>query len=244
MARTIIYLGLEKCDIVYHLGMSLGAKYKVLICDNSLSGDLFSSINKSADAFCSLAGVDYVKEVSPIGIDEYDYVLVYAGERMEKEYLSYSGALFLLMPQCSWQGLSAIRDLHFPYNDLKHILIIREYFTSGITSKSISVLLDTPPDMIDGRIAVSAEDQEAYLSLSHNGQLSPRRLSQDAREALIYILSTLEGIDRRSALLMLSRSWKKLKRRKKQEERQKRASAKKSREEKTNGHHNQKYGRH
>lgn len=114
-----------------------------------------------------------------------------------------------------------------PLDAIKHVIIIRDHFSRSLTAKSIGTLLDIPPSEIDGFI--SLEDYGAYLSLTHSGRQNPKCLSADIREALVYILATLEETDRKTANLMLNHSWDILKKRLKKAEKQKKQQTKTAR---------------
>ena len=228
MAKKVIYYGLERCDYIYHLASSLGSMHHVLVCDNSFAGDLFTSVSKENSEVYSWLGMDFARNISVNqDLDNYDYVVIYAGERMEKEYLSYENAFFLFMPQCSWQGLQSLKEAKMPLDAIKHVIIIRDHFSRSLTAKSIGTLLDIPPSEIVGFI--SLEDYGAYLSLTHSGRQNPKCLSADIREALVYILATLEETDRKTANLMLNHSWDILKKRLKKAEKQKKQQTKTAR---------------
>lgn len=236
--KKVVYLGLEKCDFVYHMASSLSAIHRVLVCDNSFSGDLFSTVNREEGEFCSWLGIDFARNISAShGVDAYDYIMIYAGERMEDEYLSYEDVLFIIMPQCSHHGLQIIRDMRLPLEKIKHIVIMRDHFSKGMNAKTISTLLDLPPTDIAGSIGIATEDLGAYLSLTHSGRQNPKTLSPDMREALVYVLSVSEDTDRKTALLLLDRSWRTLKKRLYQEKKQEKQERKQSRKEKRHGDH-------
>lgn len=226
MAKKVVYIGLERCDFIFHLAMSLGSIHHVLVCDNSFKGDMFSSIpfdqSRNDDNIISWLDVDFARNISANqGVDDYDYILIYAGDRMEEEYSLYEDAIFLIMPQCSHQGLQSINDMCLPLQKLRHVIIMRDQYSKGMTAKAIGTLLDLPPEEIEGFIPHTLEDFGAYLSLTHTGRQNPKCLSSEMKEALVYILSVLEGTDRKTSLLMLKRSWgiltKRLRQKKKQE---------------------------
>ncbi len=243
MAKKVIYIGLERCDFIFHLAMSLGSIHHVLVCDNSFKGDMYSSIpfdqSENDDNIISWLDIDFARNISASqNVDDYDYILIYAGDRMEEEYISYEDAIFLIMPQCSHQGLQSIKDMCIPLDNVKHVVIMRDQYSKGMTAKTIGTLLNLRPEEIEGFIPHTLEDFGAYLSLTHTGRQNPKCLSSDMREALVYILTVLEDTDRKTSQLMLTRSWGILTKRLKQKKKQEKQESKAARKEKRNGNHN------
>lgn len=196
--KQITYVGLDRCDFVYHLANVLSLQGPVLVIDNSARHDLIDSV--SVDGTRQMRewrNVVYAADVDAVksNTDSYAFVLVYVGMTFGAEDLKDNDYL-LVMPDYLSHALSKIKD-GIPAELLSGegtMIILRDYCSKRLTQKSVAQLLGIHPKKIVGYVPLDKDDMGAYVSLSYNHYCNVKALSQDMTEALKYVSGVILGI--------------------------------------------------
>lgn len=205
MSRRIVYAGLERCDFIYHLITVLSQRGSVLAVDNSVVGDLFSSVCKEeGESVAEWNNITYVRnvDVEKTDTDYYEYVVVYAGNESQGEPLENS--FVLLMPDYTKGGISLISKYLSFVNPDQSIVIMRDFCTKKLSDKNIAALLGVNPKTIVGHISLSLQDVAAYIALTHNGHQNIKGISDNMMEALVYVVSKFFAMDDKKAAKLVS----------------------------------------
>lgn len=194
--EKITYVGLERCDFVYHLANILSLQGNVLVIDNSFSLDLIDAISTTGEReIREWRNVVYAHDVDleRTDISDYQYVIVYAGMAFESTDFE-DNTLTLIMPDYTKTSIMALSD-KMPSNISNPVYIMRDNCTKKFSIKSIAQLLNMSPKEITGWINLDANDMGAYVSLTHNHYSNIKSLSNDMLEALKYVASKILGIE-------------------------------------------------
>lgn len=208
MSKRIVYAGLERCDFIYQLAKIASLKGTVLLVDNSHSKDLFKIVSKdSKDDIIEWKNMHITKnlEVNASDTDEYDFIFIYAGLAIEKDYFD-KDTLVLVMPDYTNLCLKSIEE-NIP-TELDVIYIMRDFCTKKLTEKSIAQRLNIERTAIAGRIPLSLNDIATYIAFSHNGTQNIKALSNSMQEALIYTTAHLFGMDEKNTSKLIAKAHK------------------------------------
>lgn len=200
MNKKIVYIGLERCDFIYQLAKIASLKGTVLLIDNSRTGDLFSIIGQeSTDNIVERRNLHITQniDVEKSDTSSYDFVLIYAGMDVDKEYYT-DNPLVLVMPDFTELCLNAIED-NLPPENANAIYILRDYCTKKITDKGIAQRFNINKSKIVGKIPLSLADIAAYTAFTHNRTQSLAALSDMMRTALIFVTAKLFDMDMKNA---------------------------------------------
>lgn len=180
MSKIVIFAGLERCDILYHI-VSILAKSKenpkIMVVDNSKTHDLYNIIERPDDF--EIAMLDSAVVLKSKYVDDefnYDYVFIYQGNNLSKanEHLYIADYVYLQTDYTpvSIQLLKAFLEEAIQNDqqleDKQAVLIFRDNVTSKIKE---SMILDS---MVAGVrepfvLPYDSKDYEAYISLLYNG---------------------------------------------------------------------------
>jgi len=196
--KQIAYVGLDRCDFVYHLANILSLQGTVLVVDNSIRHDLIDSVSVDGTRqmrewrnIVYAADIDVAKS----NTDSYAYVLVYVG--MEFDGADLDGNDYLLvMPDYAAQNITKVKN-GIPTELLSGegtMIILRDYCSKRLTQKSVAQFIGIHPKKIVGYIPLDKDDMGASVSLSYNHYCNVKALSQDMTEALKYVSGVILGI--------------------------------------------------
>lgn len=201
MSNRIVYVGAERCDFLYHFINILSTMGDVLVADNSIRCDLFTSLCKDKNEnVYEWRNVTYVKclDITASDTSEYDYVVIYAGMDPAPEYFDPE-TFVLAMPDYTAQSIEVVDNI---YNELSHcrsLVILRDFCTKKITDKSVATLLTMNPKMIEGHITLTAQDMAAYVALTHNGHQNIKGISGEMLTALTFATARYFETDEKKA---------------------------------------------
>ena len=199
MSRRIVYIGLERCDFIYHLSTILSLRGNVLVVDNSISGDLFSAVCKNGEKTAEWNNITYARNVDVEKSDTsyYEHVIIYAGSEPYSEKLD--NATLLVMPDYTKNGVKLLEKLAATDQTEQTLIIMRDYCTKKLTDKSIATLVGINPKAIVGHLNLSIQDVAAYVTLTHNGHQNIKGVSDNMLEALTYVVSKFFAMDDKKA---------------------------------------------
>ena len=194
--KKITYVGLERCDFVYHLANILSLQGNVLVIDNSYNLDLIDAISTTGEReIREWRNIVYVHDVDVERTDlsDYQYVLVYAGMAFEQS--DFEGNAFtLVMPDYTKTSIMALAD-KMPKTISNPIYIMRDNCTKKFTVKSVAQLLNMHPREITGWIDFNPIDMGSYISLTHNHYSNIKSLSDNMMDALRYVTGKVLDIE-------------------------------------------------
>ena len=189
----ITYVGLERCDFVYHLALILSLQGSVLVIDNSYNLDLIDAVSTDGTReerewknIVFAADVD----LSQTDVSDFEYVIVYAGLATKENSIAEDN-FTLIMPDFSSMALNAVKDLGDMANP---IYIFRDKCTKKYTAKSLAMLLGINRKEIVGAMNLNSQDMSAYVSLTHNHISNIKNLSDEMVESLKYVVGEVFGI--------------------------------------------------
>ena len=193
--KKITYIGLERCDVVYHLANVLSLQGKVLVVDNSYSADLIRSV--SVDGSLGMRewrNVVYMCDVDVKRTDltEFEYVIDYLGLAFTEDDL-LDNDINLIMPDFTLEALTRVKELPARINN--PIYILRDQCNKKFTAKSVATLLGVHPKEIAGWITLSVSDLASYIALTHNHISNIKTLSNDFVTAISYIASKVFEVE-------------------------------------------------
>lgn len=195
----ITYVGLERCDFVYHLATLLSLQGRVLVIDNSYGLDLIDTVSTDGTREKKeWKNITYVADVDAQKTDTtpYEYVIVYAGYAVEENNV-IDDNFTLVMPDFTKTGLELMYNLP---DMAKPIYILRDKATKKFTAKSLAAMMNIEAKDIEGAIPLNTQDISSYYSLTHNHQANVSSLSDDMIEALKYVIGEvfeISGDERR-----------------------------------------------
>lgn len=196
--KQIAYVGLDRCDFIYHLANILSLQGTVLVVDNSIGHDLIDSV--SVDGTRQMREWRNIVYASDIDVaksntESYAFVLVYMGMTFGMEDLEGNDYL-LVMPDYTAQSIAKIKD-GIPADLLSGegtMIILRDNCSKRLTQKSVAQYIGIHPKKIVGYIALDRDDMGAYVSLGYNHYCNVKALSQDMIEALKFVSGVILGI--------------------------------------------------
>ena len=177
--KKITYIGLERCDVVYHLANVLSLQGKVLVVDNSYSADLIRSV--SVDGSLGMRewrNVVYMCDVDLKRTDltEFEYVIDYLGLAFTEDDL-LDNDINLIMPDFTLEALTRVKELPARINN--PIYILRDQCNKKFTAW----------------ITLSVSDLASYIALTHNHISNIKTLSNDFVTAISYIASKVFEVE-------------------------------------------------
>lgn len=194
--EKITYVGLERCDYIYHLANILSLQGSVLVIDNSYNLDLIDAVSTTGTReIREWRNIVYAYDIDLqlTDVSAYDYVLLYAGMAFEASDFE-NDTLTLVMPDYTHTALQTLVD-KLPSDLSNPIFILRDQCSKKLTNKSIAQMLDIPKKNIVGYIPVNTTDMAAYVTLTHNHYANIRALSEDMYEALNYVIAKLFDVE-------------------------------------------------
>lgn len=200
--NRIVYVGVERCDFLYHFINILSTKGDVLVADNSIYCDLFTSVCKEKDEnVYEWRNVTYVKnvDITSSNTSDYDYVVIYAGMDPLPEYYNDPETFVLVMPDYTAQCLEVVDGIYEDITKCRSLVILRDFCTKKITDKSVATLLNMNPKMIEGHITLTAQDMAAYVALTHNGHQNIKGVSGEMLTALTFATARYFETDEKKA---------------------------------------------
>ena len=220
MSKKIVYVGLEQCDIVYHLATVLSLKSeKLIVVDDSLSHDLFKSVCKDPDAYVyEWRNIIFARDIDLWKSDEIydaDYIIEYAGMNYEQQFKDRASikeesvndkqVLWLVMPDYTHTGVQAATQIAASRSENDEVMYIpRNFCTNKITDKSLAIIMGITPTEIDGHIPFDVTDMAAYVALTHNGHQNIKGISATTLEAITFITSKVCKADVKAVKKMIS----------------------------------------
>lgn len=198
MSKKIVYVGLERCDFIYHLITILSLKGSVLAVDNSRRQDLYECESQDSNkAIVEWRNITFASNIDmkQSNTNDYDYVVIYAGLSVEDE--DFSDAFTLLMPDYSDLTLRVMDTL--PKTIKNPVIILRDNCTKKVNEKGIAVRLETSTKNIAGHINLTIQDMAAYVALTHNRHQNIKGLSDTMVNALTYTTSKIFETDEKHA---------------------------------------------
>lgn len=195
--EKIMYIGLERCDFVYHLATILSLQGNVLINDRSETLELIKTLSpyEDLDEQVEWRNMIFVKDkdLNNSDLSEFEYVIDYAGMNFEEKDF-YNNTLTLIMPGFSKYDIKELSKKK-PANVSNPMIILRDACSKKYTHKSIAVMLDVSPKEILGFIPLSAQDMGNYVALTHNRIASITNLSPEFTEGLEFVSAKILGIE-------------------------------------------------
>jgi len=194
--EKITYVGIERCDFVYHLANILSLQGNVLVVDNSFALDLIDAISTTGKREVrEWRNIVYAHDVDLKNTDvsDYQYVIVYAGMAFENADFE-DNSLTLIMPDYTKPSITALSD-RLPDNISNPVYIMRDNCTKKFSIKSIAQLLNMSPKEISGWINLDIHDMGSYVSLTHNHYSNVKSLSNNMLEALKFVASKVLGVE-------------------------------------------------
>lgn len=189
--EKITYVGLERCDFVYHLANILSLHGSVLVADNSYNLDLIDTVSIDGTREPrELRNIIYASDVDiwDTDLSKFDFVIVYAGMAFDEKDFA-GNKLVCVMPDYTKQSLERFKDgvLNNSTSDL--MIIPRDYCNTKFTTKSLAKYLDIDCKEIIGHIEYNVQDMKSYISLTHNSKANIKSISYDMHDALAFVVS-------------------------------------------------------
>lgn len=195
--KKITYIGLERCDFIYHLATILSLQGNVLINDRSVSLDLIKSVSPYDDLNerVDWRNIVTVKDADTDNSDvsDFEYVIDYVGMNFEEKDF-FNNTLTLIMPGFEKYSIKELSE-KMPANASNPMFILRDACSKKYTQKSIAALLQVSPKEILGFIPLSATDMGNYIILTHNRAASITNLSPEFIEGLEFVSAKLLEIE-------------------------------------------------
>lgn len=191
MAKIYTFAGQERGDFVFYLANILSTRTPaVLVIDNSNTYDLFLPVvghNEESNSF-DKGNITFLKNAaySESLYEQYDFVLIYQGERFDAEEMKISEHIYF-MPDFLPRSLRNMEKFGI-VNYENSSVIMRDQTSSKISSRSAAQFLNVPFDRIRGSIPFDFKDYSLYISFSYNGHQSIKNLSPSYAEALMYVI--------------------------------------------------------
>lgn len=187
--KVITFRGVEKCDIPYYIAKTLVSNNnKVLFIDNSISSDMFSSLEGYAQEpslGISKGEIVFVKnsEPSPELCEKFDYIVYYIG--MSKDITTLGDNNYIISDYRAHM-IDKIRENFNPIF-FNVSFIMRDKISEKIKENVLSELFGIDENKIAGYIFFDEKDYSNYINLTFNG-IQGIEVSSDMREALRFIL--------------------------------------------------------
>lgn len=209
MSKRIVYVGQEKCDFAYYLSCALSTQGSVLVADNSIRGDLYTSINKSEDGEeFEWRNITFTRNLDLTSdTEEFDFVLVYAGHAVEDEQLFDAKELTVLaMPDYSKQSIEAVKKISVDLSDENCLVITRDKCTKKVSEKGIAAILGISPKKIEGSIDLSLKYEASYIALTHNGKQNIKGASDIMQEAVVFTVAKILYLDEKQSKKLVAKA--------------------------------------
>lgn len=209
MSKTKIFsfIGMERCDIpVYLSNLLTEKKVRVLVIDNSLSHDLFSSLKKAEEktSYVENGRIVYMKNkaYSPTAFEKFDSVIVYHGFNMDKELVEMSDKLIIAIDY-----FKSTMELFNDYIDVnwinevveneKKILVYRDKLNTKVSE--IYILREMGLSRIDEEYIISFDETDLalYQNFIYNGKQSPKGISGELKTFLSMLNDDMYGKKRK-----------------------------------------------
>lgn len=193
--KKITYVGLERCDFVYHLANILSLQGTVLVIDNSYNLDLIDAVSTDTREIREWRNIVYAHDINikETDISAYDYVVIYAGSAFETDDFC-DNDMTLIMPDYIHSSLSRLEN-KMPEDISNPVYIMRDYCNKKFTLKSIAHFLNVNKKEIAGWIPFNTTDMSAYIALTHNHYSNLKNVSEEMLEALSYVVAQIFEIE-------------------------------------------------
>lgn len=206
MKHTLIsFIGLERCDIVYHyIKLLEKTGNEIVAIDNSCSKDFFKAFAKNSDSetFAETGATPVTCNVgySPDFYNQFDVAVCYHGMNIDKEIVEYSDYVFLCTDY-SYACITQLKEL-MEGVDKPVTMIYRDKVTKKIAERSVDHAIHCN---IKERyiLPFSDVDYANYITFSHNGIQSRKELSEEYREMLALIIEQTTELGEKEAKKLL-----------------------------------------
>lgn len=204
--KLISFIGEERADFAYYVAVILkNTGKRVLVLDNSISGDLFTAVARNnPDAMMerthSVQNLVFVRcaAYQAESFSKFDYVICYAGNSYIEDTICKSD-LVCFMPDYRPVSLNRGRDLlcslleqaGMEAAEGKYFIIMRDLVSDKITDLAIAELMQTDTERIIGHIADDPGDYAKYITFLYNGRQTIKGLSSDYMGALNYVIGRI-----------------------------------------------------
>lgn len=200
MKNVISFVGLERCDLAYHLARHLAKidkRAKVLMIDNSITKDLFRSLTQANPdveyAIYESITVLKDKKYNKDACCNFDYCIIYHGMNPEVDTLKESTVTYL-STDYSTTCIEAVKSLNLP--EMKNLVMVyRDKCTKKISEKFIEESLGLKVS-VDNRIIldIDLKDSALYISFLHNGTQKLMDESPSFMDAIIFMCIHATGV--------------------------------------------------
>lgn len=201
----ISFIGLERCDIVYHyIKLLEKTGNEIVAIDNSCIKDFFGALVKNSDsnnyAETGATPVSCDVAYSPDFYEQFDVAVCYHGLNIDKEIIENSDYVFLMTDYTS----ACLNQLHTLMADIDKpvTMIYRDKVTKKISERTVDHTIHCN---IKERyiLPFSDIDYANYVTFSHNGIQSRKELSEDFRDVLCLIIAQTMEITEKDARKLL-----------------------------------------
>ena len=187
MKNTLIsFIGLERCDIVYHyIKLLEKTGNQIVAVDNSQTKDFFGALAKDSDSsdFAETGATPVIANVgySPDFYNQFDVAITYHGMNIDKEIVDNSDYVIL----CTDYTSSCVKQLNEKMKEIDRpvTIIYRDKVTKKISERTIDHAIHCN---IKNRyiLQYSPVDYASYVTFSHNGIQSRKELSDEFKDML------------------------------------------------------------
>lgn len=186
----ISLMGIADCDIAYYFARALNAAgQKVLVVDNTIDAELFSSIRKPDNEDMAQTGEMYWlkhKAYSEEFFALYDYVIICHGMRMDRELNVESDYRFLVTDYRPQTAQALQRELETQEENLKYYVIFRNKVFSKISEKMVLEEIGLPEKDTNEtyQLSYAEQDYACYMGLLRNGSANVKAASTEMKDLM------------------------------------------------------------
>lgn len=186
----ISLMGIADCDIAYYFARALNAAgQKVLVVDNTIDAELFSSIRKPDNEDMAQTGEMYWlkhKAYSEEFFALYDYVIICHGMRMDRELNVESDYRFLVTDYRPQTAQALQRELETQEENLKYYVIFRNKVFSKISEKMVLEEIGLPEKDTNEtyQLSYAEQDYACYMGLLRNGSANVKTASTEMKDLM------------------------------------------------------------
>ena len=186
----ISLMGIADCDIAYYFARALNAAgQKVLVVDNTVDAELFSSIRKPDNEDMAQTGEMYWlkhKAYSEEFFALYDYVIICHGMRMDRELNVESDYRFLVTDYRPQTAQALQRELETQEENLKYYVIFRNKVFSKISEKMVLEEIGLPEKDTNEtyQLSYAEQDYACYMGLLRNGSANVKAASTEMKDLM------------------------------------------------------------
>ena len=194
MNKQISFIGYERGDLPYYLSKAIqkiNKTDKILVIDNSKSGDVFDSLSKgNEEAYDKL--ITFVRNVTVNDSvrDTFDYVIIYHGENVQKELCEESDRNYV---QLTYKPSDLRRISPWAKIVKEPVLIYRDKVNGKVKEEYLEKVNEITP--FDRYILpIDQTDLSMYYGFLYNGKTVVRNESSELHELLVAMVMDTLGV--------------------------------------------------